>query len=94
MNNEQMRDVQDELTKIQDHFLQMFGDSATPEEVSRGLRWANTIGTVRILLDVFRDEWIKYMIGGEPRVETPQVTSGTCNDFDGLDDHKGPTDRR
>ena len=77
MNEGQMEQLQIELTDIQTYFKNL--SKTYPRDVRATIytTWANTIGTIRVLLDVFRDEWAQTVLKGEPGVETPPDTPGT-----------------
>jgi len=77
MNDGQMKELQDQLIEIQKHCKERSHKfKAYPISVTF-TRWANCIGTVRVLLDVFRDEWTKSVARGEPGDKSPDKTTGT-----------------
>lgn len=77
MNEGQMEQLQGDLISIQKHFKELSRDHPSSCLAPLYTRWANTIGTTRVLLDVFRDEWAKTVLQGEPGVESLPDTPGT-----------------
>lgn len=96
MEKSQLQELQEQLTEVQKYCKQMATIGRTDPMSTMFTRWSNIIGTTRVLLDVFADEWAEKLAlktvprntGGSPGAiprDDHGKTSATCNDFDDSD---------
>ena len=92
----QLQEITDELAEVQTYCNEMSRAYGTDPMAIKFTRWANSLGTTRVLLEVFADEWTEALARSvnpgkspmDPRTkpdEHPDVTSANCNDFDDMD---------
>lgn len=71
LDKTQLQEIKDQLCEVQRYFHDLSNGYGRDPTSTKFTRWANALGTTRVLLDVFSDEWAQSVTRGIPPDDNP-----------------------